>query len=111
MSLGRIGSKAPLMMALIAMAAPAAYAQTSGYFFTLPSTNSVATYTTGAGGALVAGPVVSVGGSGVFAAAADPTSHYLYLTAQGSNQVFGFVIGTTGGLTAVAGSPFAGVCW
>jgi 6-phosphogluconolactonase (cycloisomerase 2 family) len=37
----------------------------------------------------------------------DPTSKYLYVTAQGPDEVYGFSIGASGTLTALPSSPFA----
>jgi DNA-binding beta-propeller fold protein YncE/uncharacterized membrane protein len=45
-----------------------------------------------------------------FALAMDPAGMYLYTANQGANNISGLnIIGTTGALTAIPGSPFAGV--
>src|SRR6202011_1547651 len=48
-------------------------------------------------------------GSGPFSVAVDPSGKFAYVVNEGDNTVSGYTINaTTGALTPIAGSPFAG---
>jgi len=81
-------------------------------YITEPNTNQVAAFGIGANGALtaIAGSPFDTNDTRPTAATVDASGHYLYVSNQDSTQgtVSAFSIdGSTGALTAIAGSPFA----